>query len=203
MSGTLFIISSPSGGGKTSLVHAVIQTMSNVGVSLSYTTRPKRPDEIEGVDYQFVSEQQFMQLRDQGEFLESALVFDYYYGTSKTWIEQRLAQGLDLFLAIDWQGARQIRQLFKQCQSIFILPPSLQTLEERLRARKQDAPNVIQERMQKAKEEMSHYDEYDYVILNEDFNTAARELAAIVTASRLMLAVQKSRHHVVIQALIK
>lgn len=200
MLGTLFIISSPSGGGKTSLIHAVIQTVPNMGISLSYTTRPKRLDEIDGVDYQFISEQEFMRLRDQGEFLESAKVFEHYYASSKTWIERRLKQGLDLFLAIDWQGARQIRHLFKQCQSVFILPPSLQTLEERLRARKQDTPEIIQERMQKAKDEISHYAEYDYVILNQDFNTATHELAAIVTASRLTLVAQERRYQGVIQS---
>lgn len=193
MSGTLFIVSSPSGGGKTSLIHAVIQNMPNLAVSLSFTTRPKRPDEIDGVDYQFISQEQFIALREQGEFLEWALVFGHYYGTSKSWITQHLQQGMDVFLAIDWQGARQLRAVFKPCKSIFILPPSLQTLEARLLARKQDAPDVISQRMIKAKEEISHYNEYEYLILNEDFNTAARELAAIVTAQRLTLAAQVIR----------
>lgn len=202
MSGTLFIVSSPSGGGKTSLIHAVIQTMPNLAVSLSFTTRPRRPDEVDGVDYRFISEQQFLDLQKQGEFLESALVFGHYYGTSKTWITQHLQQGLDVFLAIDWQGARQIRAIFQPCQSIFILPPSMQTLEARLLARKQDTPDVIAQRMEKAKEEVTHYNEYEYLILNEDFNTAARELAAIVTAERLTLAAQQIHYRDILSQLL-
>lgn len=200
MSGTLFIISSPSGGGKTSLVKALIETMPNLTTSLSCTTRPQRPDEIDGLHYQFISEAAFVELKAQGGFLETAYVFGQWYGTSKAWVETRLQQGLDLFLAIDWQGARQLGATFTQCQSIFILPPSLQTLEARLWARKQDAPEVIQQRMAKAKEEIAHYNEYDYVIVNEDFDTATRELSAIVTATRLRMAAQQLRYR---QALSK
>lgn len=203
MSGTLFIVSSPSGGGKTSLIRALIESMPNLGTSLSFTTRPKRPDEIDGVHYQFVSEERFTRLREHGEFLEWAFVFGYYYGTSKTWIEQHLKQGMDLFLAIDWQGARQIRAVFKQCKTVFILPPSLQTLEARLLARKQDSLEVIKQRMEKAKDEITHYDEYDYVIINEDFDVATRELAAVVTATRLTVESQRIRHRDVIELLAK
>lgn len=194
MSGTLFIVSSPSGGGKTSLIRALIESMPNLGTSLSFTTRPQRPDEIDGVHYQFISEERFVALREQGEFLEWAFVFGYYYGTSKTWVQQHLQQGMDLFLAIDWQGARQIRAVFQQCKTIFILPPSLPTLEARLLARKQDSLDVIQRRMEKAKDEIAHYNEYDYVIINEDFEVAARELAAVVTAARLTVEAQQARH---------
>ncbi len=203
MSGTLFIVSSPSGGGKTSLIRALIHSMPNLGTSLSFTTRPKRPDEIDGVHYQFISEERFIALREQGEFLESAFVFGYHYGTSKTWIEQHLKQGMDLFLAIDWQGARQIRAVFKQCKTVFILPPSLPTLEARLLARKQDSLEVIQQRMEKAKDEITHYHEYDYLIINEDFDVATRELAAIVTAARLTVEAQQVRHRGVIELLAK
>ncbi len=202
MSGTLFIISSPSGGGKTSLVKALIETMPNLATSLSFTTRPRRPEEIDGVHYQFITEQAFAELKQNGEFLETAHVFGHHYGTSKTWVEARLQQGLDLFLAIDWQGARQLRHSCAHSRSIFILPPSLQTLEARLRARKQDAPEVIEERMRKAKEEISHYNEYDYVILNEDFDVATRELAAIVTATRLSMVVQQARYREVLFRLL-
>lgn len=194
MSGTLFIISSPSGGGKTSLVRALIETMPNLGTSLSFTTRPKRLDEIDGVHYQFITLEQFDRLREQGEFLEWAQVFGHCYGTSKTWIDQRLKQGMDLFLAIDWQGARQIRAVFKQCKTVFILPPSLPTLEARLLARQQDSLEVIKDRMDKAKDEIAHYHEYDYVIINEDFEVATRELAAVVTAARLTVEAQQVRH---------
>ncbi len=202
MSGTLFIVSSPSGGGKTSLIRALIESMPNLATSLSFTTRPQRPDEIDGVHYQFITEQQFVTLRDQGEFLEWALVFGHYYGTSKSWIDQRLKQGLDLFLAIDWQGARQLRSAFKHCKTIFILPPSLQTLEARLLARKQDSLEVIKQRMEKAKDEITHYCEYNYVIINEDFDVAARELAAIVTAARLTIEAQQVRYREVLSKLL-
>lgn len=202
MSGTLFIVSSPSGGGKTSLIRALIEHMPNLGTSLSFTTRQQRPEEIDGVHYKFISEARFLELRNQGEFLEWALVFGHYYGTSKSWIEQHLKQGLDLFLAIDWQGARQLREAFTQCKSVFILPPSLPTLEARLLARKQDSLEVIQQRMEKAKDEITHYNEYDYVIINEDFDTATRELAAIVTAARLSVEAQQMRQHEVFSQLL-
>ena len=201
MSGTLFIVSSPSGGGKTSLIRALIEHMPNLTTSLSFTTRQQRPEEIDGVHYKFISESQFLELRNQEEFLEWALVFGHYYGTSKSWIDQRLKQGLDLFLAIDWQGARQLRATFKQCKSIFILPPSLQTLEARLLARKQDSLEVIKQRMEKAKDEITHYSEYDYVIINEDFEVATRELAAVVTAARLTVEAQQIRHREIIDLL--
>jgi len=202
MSGTLFIVSSPSGGGKTSLIRALVEHMPNLGTSLSFTTRPKRPDEIDGVHYKFISEAQFLELRNQDEFLEWALVFGHYYGTSKSWIEQHLKQGLDLFLAIDWQGARQLRAAIKHCKSVFILPPSLPTLEARLLARKQDALDVIQQRMEKARDEITHHTEYDYVIINEDFDAATRELAAIVTATRLSVESQMARHREVFSQLL-
>lgn len=202
MSGTLFILSSPSGGGKTTLARALIESIPNIAASLSFTTRPQRADEIDGVHYQFISEERFIQLRDSGEFLEWAMVFGHYYGTSRSWVNSRLQQGLDLFLAIDWQGARQLRLSFPSCQTIFILPPSLPTLEARLRARQQDSPFVIQQRMDKAKDEMAHYTEYDYVIINEDFEVASRELMAIVMATRLRVEAQKTRHRELLSKLL-
>lgn len=200
--GTLFVVSAPSGGGKTSLIDAVIQKLPHITRSLSHTTRPKRTGEVEGRDYCFVTPENFIQLRNQGEFLESALVFEHYYGTSKAWVNEKLQQGWDVFLAIDWQGARQVRLLFKKCLSIFILPPSLSILEERLYTRQQDAPSVIQERMDQAQAEISHYTEYDYLVFNQEFNVAVDELMTIVAAARLSVPSQQAHYPARIQALV-
>lgn len=184
--GTLFVISAPSGAGKTSLISALIEEMPNLIVSVSHTTRAPRPDEIDGVHYHFVTPGMYCQLEKQNIFLERASVFGHHYGTSREWVETHLAKGFDILLEIDWQGARQIKAQYKTSSvSIFILPPSLAILESRLRARKQDSNEVIRYRMEKASAEIAHYPEYDYLVFNEDFDIARRELKAIITAERL------------------
>lgn len=193
--GSLFIISAPSGGGKTSLITALVEEMSSLVISLSYTTRQQRPGEINGVHYNFIEQDKYDQLLVQDAFLENATVFKYNYGTSREWVEEKLDQGFDVLLEIDWQGARQIKQKFSQDSvSIFVLPPSLAALENRLRARKQDSNDVIAHRMEKAAAEISHYAEYDYLVINEDFHHARRELKSIITAERLKNLRQQQRH---------
>lgn len=169
MIGTLYVIAAPSGAGKTSLVKALINTLPDVKVSVSYTTRQKRPQEKEGVDYHFVDETEFETMIANGTFLEHAKVFGYYYGTSRHWVEKHLQAGEDVILEIDWQGAYQIRQQFAQSISIFILPPSFDLLRERLLYRNQDNPEVIERRLAAAVSEMKHYQEFDYLIINAAF----------------------------------
>jgi guanylate kinase len=184
--GTLFVISAPSGAGKTSLITALVEEMSNLVISLSYTTRAKRSGELNGVHYNFIDDAKFDDLLSQNEFIEYAEVFGHRYGTSHKWVTQRLEQGFDILLEIDWQGARQISKIFAEnSTSIFVLPPSIATLEQRLLARKQDSSDVIKGRMAKAIAEMTHYPEYDYLVINEDFEIARRDLKAIITAERL------------------
>ena len=203
MSGTLFIISAPSGGGKTSLITALVEEMPNLVISLSYTTRVARPGEIDGVHYQFVSQETYDALVAQNAFLETAEVFGHDYGTSRDWVKRHLQQGFDVLLEIDWQGAAQIKKQFaNESCSIFILPPSLAALESRLRVRKQDTNEVIQARMEKATAEMVHYSEYDYVVVNEDFHNARRDLKSIVTAERLKCARQQERHQAMLTQLL-
>lgn len=193
--GNLFIISAPSGAGKTSLITALVKEVSNLEISLSYTTRAQRPGEIDGVHYNFISQAEYDELLAQDAFLESATVFEYNYGTSKHWIQERLDQGIDILLEIDWQGARQIKQKFQQnCVSVFVLPPSLEVLESRLRSRNQDADSVIAHRMEKAEAEISHYPEYDYLIINQDFERAKTELKSVITAERLRAGYQQKSH---------
>jgi guanylate kinase len=193
--GTLFVISAPSGAGKTSLIAALIEEMPNLIVSVSHTTRPARPGEIDGVHYHFVSQDRYNQLKEQGVFLETAYVFGHEYATSRHWVEEHIARGFDVLLEIDWQGARAVKQQFQaNSVSIFILPPSLAILESRLRARKQDSNEVIRHRMEKASAEISHYSEYDYLIFNEDFDVARKELKAVVTAERLKTQRQAERY---------
>jgi guanylate kinase len=187
MRGSLFIVSAPSGAGKTSLIKALLEAMDDITVSVSHTTRAPRPGEQNGVHYYFVDQQKFLDMQVQGQFLEHAKVFDNYYGTSKTALEHTLTQGLDVILEIDWQGARQVRQQFTDSLSIFILPPSKQTLLQRLTGRGQDDEAIIARRMQDAVSEISHYGEFDYVVVNDDFDLALQQLSAIVTASRLKL----------------
>jgi len=191
MSGSLFIVAAPSGAGKTSLVKALVKQDSNIKLSVSHTTRPARPGEVDGQDYWFVSQQQFAQMRDQGAFLESATVFDNSYGTSAQTIEQQLKQGFDVILEIDWQGAEQVRKNHTDSVSIFILPPSKATLEQRLRGRGQDDETIIARRMRDAENEMSHYIEFDYLIVNDDFDVALAELSAVISARRHCLDIQK------------
>ena len=194
MNGSLFIISAPSGGGKTSLVKALLEAEPEVKLSVSYTTRPPRPGEVNGRDYHFVSPPEFERMLEAGEFLESAVIYGHRYGTSQKWIERELAQGHDVLLEIDWQGARQVRKLMLRVVSIFIMPPSLEALESRLRNRAQDSPEVVARRLAAAREEISHVAEFDYVIINDDFNRATRDLTSIIRAERLRFPRQLARH---------
>ncbi len=192
--GTLFTISAPSGAGKTSLVAALLNEMDNIGVSVSHTTRSSRPGEENGVNYHFVSHAEFQSMLENNDFLEHAQVFDNFYGTSQHWVKQSLNQGEDVILEIDWQGAEQVRRLMPDTVSIFILPPSKQTLQQRLTQRGQDDDSIIARRMADAVAEMSHYLESDYLVINDDFQTALAELKAIVTSQRLRLQAQRQRH---------
>ena len=204
--GGLFIVSAPSGGGKTSLTRASIAQLANAGIgaeiSVSYTTRAPRPGEQEGVHYHFVEPDAFAQMVARGEFLEHAEIYGRRYGTSRSRTEALLAQGRDVILDIDWQGARQIKAQMPQAISIFILPPSITKLEQRLRARKQDTEEAIARRMEQARAEMSHWSEYDYVIVNKDFEQAMGELVAIFVARRLARPAQEIRHKSLIQKLL-
>lgn len=183
--GHLYIVSAPSGAGKTSLVSALVEAEPGVRVSVSHTTRPMRPGEANGVNYHFVTRDQFEEQLRGGDFLEHATVFGNLYGTSRSWVLQQLALGSDVVLEIDWQGARQVRASIEGAVSIYILPPSLATLQARLEARRQDGPEVIRERMHQAVGEMTHHDEADYLVVNDDFATALADLRAIVRARRL------------------
>ncbi|MBI2297180.1 MAG: guanylate kinase [Betaproteobacteria bacterium] len=194
MNGTLFILSAPSGAGKTSLVKALLKAEPGVKLSVSYTTRPPRPGEVNGRDYHFVSPPEFERMLEAGEFLESAVVHGNRYGTSQKWIERELARDRDVLLEIDWQGARQVRRLMRGIVSIFIMPPSPKVLKARLRKRAQDSAEVIARRLAAAREEMSHVTEFEYVIINDDFNRAARDLTSIIRAERLRLPRQLARH---------
>ena len=178
--GRLFVITAPSGAGKTSLVNALLQTQPNLRLSISHTTRPKRPTETNGREYHFVTQPQFEQLIAQGQFLEHARVFDHFYGTSRAFVEEQLRQGHDVLLEIDWKGAQQVRAALPECLSIFILPPSRRALAERLAKRATDAAEVIARRLRDATADMSHYGEFDYVIVNDDFAQALADLRRIV-----------------------
>lgn len=198
---TLFVISAPSGAGKTSLVRALLDSLDDIKVSVSYTTRSQRPGEQHGVDYHFVDRPGFVELLEKGRFLEHAEVFGNYYGTSQDWVEDTLQQGCDVILEIDWQGARQVaRQI--NCQRICILPPSVAALRQRLTARGQDSDEVIEQRMAKARDEMSHYPEADYLVINDDFATALDELRAIVLGQRCRAALQQQKCSELLQALL-
>jgi guanylate kinase len=201
-SGSLYIISAPSGAGKTSLVKALTELDAGITVSVSHTTREKRPGEVDGVDYHFIDKPAFENMISESAFLESAEVFDHYYGTARSSIETQLADGQDVILEIDWQGAQQVRRLMPGNKSIFILPPSREALRERLTQRGQDNEAIIDRRMRDAISETSHYDEYDYLIINDDFNTALQELHGIFQAHRLLLAPQKHRFEHLIEELL-
>ena len=192
--GTLYIFAAPSGAGKTSLVKALLDQSDGIEVSVSHTTRTARPGEVDGVNYHFTDVATFNVMVNEGEFLEHAQVFDNFYGTARANIEQRLAAGVDVILEIDWQGARQVRQEFPESLGVFILPPSRQALDDRLRGRGQDGDEVIARRMRDAESEMSHYAEFEYLVINDDFDTALEELKAIITANRLRSSHQASRH---------
>ncbi len=192
--GTLYIVSAPSGAGKTSLVKALIEQVSDVRVSVSHTTRAMRPGEVDGVNYHFVERGEFERMIERTAFLEHAEVFGNLYGTSEEWVRDTLADGFDLILEIDWQGAQQIRRLIPEARSIFILPPSREALRHRLNNRGQDSEEVIEHRMTQAVEEMSHYGEYDYLIINDDFRLALEDFKAIFRNRHLTVAYQQLRH---------
>ena len=192
--GQIFIVAAPSGGGKTSLVKALIQALPEIAGSISHTTRDQRTGEAQGKHYFFISEAVFLRMAAAGEFIEHARVFDHYYGTSVAQLQARLEAGIDVVLDIDWQGAAQIRQRFPDAVSIFILPPSLEVLRQRLCQRGRDEPVIIEDRMARAQSEMQHFQEFDYVIINDDFNTALHTLTAIVVAARARTPLQCLRH---------
>lgn len=192
--GTLYVISAPSGAGKTSLVAEMLRNDEKLGVSISHTTRPMREGEQNGVNYHFVSRDEFEAMIGRGDFLENADVFGNYYGTSQVWVRETLAQGRDVILEIDWQGAEQVRRLIPECVGIFIVPPSPDVLRERLTGRGTDAPEVVERRLQEAAEECSHAVEFDYLVVNDDFDVALQDLLAIVRGQRLRMAAQQVRH---------
>lgn len=183
--GILYIVSAPSGAGKTSLVKALLKAEPALRLSVSYTTRAPRPGEHEGRDYHFVSRERFLEMASQGDFLESAEVYGNFYGTSHGWIRGEVAAGRDLLLEIDWQGAAQVKKHFSDAVSVFIMPPSAHALLTRLTGRAQDGPEVIERRLAAAAEDIGHAVEFDYIIVNDDFDVALQELTAIVRASRL------------------
>lgn len=201
MSGSLFIVSAPSGAGKTSLVHALLNINPQIDLSVSYTTRNPRPGEMDGEAYHFTDRDTFMAMAKRGEFLESAEVYGNFYGTSQTWISEQIAKGRDILLEIDWQGAAQVRRLFPDCVSIFILPPSLEALEQRLKGRGKDNDEVIAKRLAAVREDVAHVAEFDYVIINDNLNEALRELNAVVLSARLRGTRQLARHQDLINQL--
>lgn len=200
--GTLFVISAPSGAGKTSLVKALLEQTDHIGVSVSHTTRAMREGEKNGVDYHFVEKATFEKMVEQAEFLEHAQVFDNYYGTASANIEASLAAGDDVILEIDWQGAAQVRKQLPYAVNIFILPPSQAALEERLKGRGQDSDEIIQRRMRDAKSETSHYSEYDYLVVNDQFEVALAELKSIVLARRCRYEAQTRRRAALLTELL-
>lgn len=200
--GTLYTISAPSGAGKTSLVNALLTSVEDIRVSVSHTTRAMRPGEEDGINYHFVDEAAFVAMLNNSAFLEHAKVFNHYYGTAQAWVEDILANGEDVILEIDWQGAEQIRRLQPNCISVFILPPSPKALEQRLTERGQDDQAVIEHRLAEAQEEMSHFVEADYLVINDDFDTALAELRAVVISQRLKLASQQQKNHQLLKDLL-
>ena len=192
--GTLYVISAASGAGKTSLVNAVLDQVDELVVSVSHTTRAPREGEVDGVNYHFVDKATFETMVEASEFFEHATVFGNMYGTSQQHLQQQLEKGVDVILEIDWQGARQIRQLMPDCRSIYIVPPSTAALRERLDARGQDDEAIIDKRMREAISEMSHYVEFDYLIINDDFDEAKDNLAAIIKGNRMLHERQQQKH---------
>lgn len=202
MSGTLFIVAAASGTGKTSLVKALVSADERLGVSVSHTTRPPRPGEVDGVNYHFTSRERFLADVAAGQFLEHAEVFGNLYGTSKDWVEQRLADDHDVILEIDWQGAEIVRKLMPQALSIFILPPSLKALAERLNSRGTDSDEVIAHRLSEAIADIGHYSDFDYLVINDHFETALADLQAIVRAARQSHRAQSRRQAQLIRRLL-
>jgi guanylate kinase len=201
MLGNLFIVSAPSGAGKTSLVQALLNINPQIDLSISYTTRKPRPGEHDGKDYHFVSREVFLEMTERGEFLESAEVYGNLYGTSQTWISKEIDKGRDILLEIDWQGAAQVRRLFPEGVSVYILPPSMEALEQRLKGRGKDNDEVIAKRMAAVREDVAHVAEFDYVIINDNLNEALRELNAVVLCHRVHRDRQLSRHQALINQL--
>jgi guanylate kinase len=192
--GNLYIVAAPSGTGKTTLVKALVDALPKISVSISHTTREKRPNEKHGTNYYFIDKSQFENMIEQGDFLEYATIFDHYYGTSKSWVEETLAKGIDVVLEIDWQGNQQIKRLFPDVISIFILPPTLQDLQNRLIKRNQDHPDIIKKRIADAKEAVMHIKEFSFVVINDDFSKALHDLTLIIEAGRLAEKRQLAKH---------
>lgn len=199
----LFIVAAPSGGGKTSLIAALLEQDDRVRLSVSHTTRKPRPGEADGEHYHFVDQARFLQLVSQDAFLEHARVFDHYYGTGRAAVEKQLAEGYDVVLDIDWQGARQVRQSFPACRSIFIVPPTLEELHRRLTRRGQDDEAVIQRRMRDARAEISHWDEFDYLVINDDFGAALADLQAIIRSGHPQREVHRDRETEILAELLE
>jgi guanylate kinase len=193
-SGNLYVIAAPSGTGKTTLVKALADSIPQLTVSISHTTRPKRPGEVDGINYYFIDRTEFEHMIRHQDFLEHAIIFDNYYGTSKSWVQKTLAQGLDVILEIDWQGHRQIKKQFPDSISIFILPPSLDALRSRLVARNQDSPAIIERRLADTKTTVSHLHEFDYIVINDDFSHALRDLTYVIQSGRLLEKHQTATH---------
>lgn len=203
MQGNLFIVSAPSGAGKTSLVNALLSRNHEIDLSISYTSRPPRSGEIDGKDYHFVSREVFLAMAQHGDFLESAEVYGNLYGTSQSWITAEIAAGRDILLEIDWQGAAQVRSKFPECIGIFILPPSLEALETRLKGRAQDSAEVIARRISSARKDVSHVSEFDYVIINDKLDVALQQLESIVIAVGLRRDRQLARQRALLYQLQK
>ncbi len=200
--GNLYIVSAPSGAGKTSLVDEIIRGIDRVAISVSYTTRARRTEEKNGIDYFFVTQEEFTSMLEQGMFLEHAKVFENYYGTSRAWVEERLANGTDVILIIDWQGAFKVMEAVP-CISIMVIPPSLQELEHRLLARNQDSKEAIELRLSQAKNDVRQHDKYDYLVLNKEFSTAVEEIKHIILANRLKTKVQQNRLKTTLENILK
>ena len=200
--GTLYVVAAPSGAGKTSLVHALLDCTPGVRVSVSHTTRPRRPNEEHGLHYYFVEQSEFQRLIDEDAFLEYAQVFDNCYGTGRAEVVEALARGEDVILEIDWQGAQQVRARFPECQSIFILPPTRDALRQRLQGRASDSSDVIERRMRDAVGQISHYIEFDYLVINDEFNHALAALRSIFIANRQRRVVQQLRQSQLLSSLL-
>lgn len=201
-SGNLLVIAAPSGAGKTSLVKALSESIAQLKISVSHTTREQRHGEVDAQDYFFIDEKKFAEMVAEKAFLEHATVFGFHYGTSREWVKTQLSAGIDVVLEIDWQGARQIKNLFPQAVLIFILPPSIDALIERLEARKQDDADTIARRMLAARDEISHCREFDYLVVNDQFDLALRDLQHIVLSSRLKMNVQVQKQVLLLDTLL-
>lgn len=201
--GHFFVVAAPSGTGKTSLVRALVNNVNDLQISISSTTRSPRPGDVQGKDYYFVTRPEFEQMIERKEFLEFATIYNNLYGTSREWVMSKLAAGIDVLLEIDWQGAQQIRRLFPSAILIFILPPSLDTLRQRLQNRRQDQNDIIEERMASARLEISHYREFDYLVINDQFEQALANLQHIVLAARLRCREQVNRHAELLDKLLE